>query len=81
MAAHGLTRDGRVIWGATWQNCQQKPCKRRVGYIVADPYQLPPLRELLQRVRMTHLPPACITQADVQRERIRFARERGLDVR
>ena len=74
----GLTRDGRVIWGATWQNCAQKPCQRRVGYIVADPYQLPALRELLQRVRMTHLPPACITQADVQRERIRFARERGL---
>lgn len=74
----GLTRDGRVIWGATWQNCGQKPCQRRVGYVIADPYQLPPLRELLQRVRMSHLPPACITQTDVQRERARFARERGL---
>ena len=74
----GLTRDGRVIYGATWQNCQQKPCKRRVGYIVADPYQLPPLRELLQRVRMSHLPPACITQTDVLRERARFARERNI---
>ena len=77
----GLTRDGRVIYGATWQNCAQKPCQRRVGYIVADPYQLPALRALLQRVRMTHLPPACITQADVLRERARFAQERGLDGR
>ena len=74
----GLTRDGRVIYGATWQNCAQKPCQRRVGYIVADPYQLPALRALLQRVRMAHLPPACITQADVLRERGRFAQERGL---
>jgi hypothetical protein len=74
----GLTRDGRVIYGATWQNCAQKPCQRRVGYIIADPYQLPQLREILQRVRMTGLPPACITVADVQRERQRFATERGL---
>jgi hypothetical protein len=74
----GLTRDGRVIYGATWQNCTARPCQRRVGYIVADPYQLPQLRDVLQRVRMKNLPPACITVADVLRERARFATERGL---
>lgn len=74
----GLTRDGRVIYGATWQNCASRPCQRRVGYIIADPYQLPALRELLQRVRMKNLPPACITVGAVLRERIHFAQARGL---
>jgi hypothetical protein len=74
----GITRDGRVIYGATWQNCTQRPCQRRVGYIVADPYQNPGFRQALQTVRMARLPPACITVADVQGERQRFAAARAI---
>jgi hypothetical protein len=67
-----------VIYGATWQNCTQRPCQRRVGYIVADPYQNPGFRQALQTVRMARLPPACITVADVQGERQRFAAARAI---
>ncbi len=73
----GITRDGRVIYGVTWQNCSQRPCQRRVGYIVADPYQNAGFRQALQTVRMAGLPPACITVADVQRQRQSFAAMSG----
>lgn len=35
----GMTRDGRIIYAASWKNCQASKCKNQAGYIVADPWQ------------------------------------------
>lgn len=74
----GFTRDGRIVFGASWKECAPgSPCVDRAGYVVADPYQNADYRQQLQRVG---LPPdkLCVTQADVQKERLRFATARGL---
>ncbi len=74
----GFTRDGRIIFGANWKECAApNACVQRAGYVVADPYQNADYRQQLQR---TGLAPdrTCITWADVQSERRRFASERGL---
>lgn len=74
----GFTRDGRIVFGASWKECAPgSRCVDRAGYVVADPYQNTDYRQQLQRVG---LPPdkQCVTQADVQKERLRFATARGL---
>lgn len=74
----GLTRDGRILFGATWELCSAGgPCEAHAGYVVADPYQNADYREQLQRQGLT-ADKRCITRADVLRERQRFAAERGL---
>lgn len=35
----GMTKDGRVIYGAKWRDCVGSQCKEKTGYIIADPYQ------------------------------------------
>lgn len=35
----GMTKDGRVIYGATWKSCESGTCKEKTGYVIADPYQ------------------------------------------
>lgn len=35
----GITRDGRVIYGAKIRFCSKKPCHEKVGIIITDPYQ------------------------------------------
>ena len=35
----GLTRDGRVVYAATWQLCSGATCTDQAGYVVSDPYQ------------------------------------------
>lgn len=76
----GITRDGRVIYGATWHDCadNSSACPERAGYVVADPYQSAEYRAYWQGRGQT-APKACITVQDVQRERARFTRMRGLD--
>lgn len=70
----GLTRDGRVIYGATWRDCADaRTCPEQTGYVVADPYQSQAWREHW-RSRGQPMPKACITQAEVAMERERFAR-------
>ncbi|MDR2129055.1 MAG: hypothetical protein LBP52_08325 [Burkholderiaceae bacterium] len=74
-----LTRDGRVIYGATWRNCADaRRCPAVAGYVVADPYQSTAYRTYWKTRNQT---PAktCITQADVLKERDAFARFHGLD--
>ena len=74
----GLTRDGRVIYGATWRDCADaQRCPEQAGYVVADPYQSAAYRAYW-RVRGQPAPKACITQAEVATERARFARFHGL---
>lgn len=74
----GLTRDGRVIYGATWHNCADPgACPTQTGYVVADPYQSEAYRALWRAAG--HQPPRqCITTGEVQAERARFARLHGL---
>lgn len=70
----GLTRDGRVIYGATWRNCADAAaCPEQAGYVVADPYQSEAWRAYW-RSRGAPLPKVCITQAEVAAERERFSR-------
>jgi hypothetical protein len=74
----GFTRDGRIIFGASWKDCRSAgPCQTQAGYVVADPYQNEDYRQQQQRLGLTP-DRACITQADVLRERQRFASEQGL---
>lgn len=71
----GLTRDGRVIYGATLKDCKSragKPiCRERAGYVISDPYQSNAYRNFL----LTYKGAArqqCITRGDVERARAEF---------
>jgi hypothetical protein len=76
----GLTQDGRVIYGATWQRCTANPagsasnpaCQPEAGYVISDPWQSNAYRAYLLAHQLT-APKACITQADVERVRRDFA--------
>lgn len=74
----GLTRDGRVIYGATLKDCRPgaaaapASCRERVGYMISDPYQSNAYRQFL----LAYKGPArqqCITESDVRRARVDFA--------
>lgn len=70
----GLTRDGRVIYGATWRDCPDAAsCPEKAGYVVADPYQSQAYKAYWS-ARKEPAPKACITHQDVDRERSAFAR-------
>ncbi|MDO5626474.1 MAG: hypothetical protein Q4G71_17530 [Pseudomonadota bacterium] len=74
----GLTRDGRVIYGATWRDCADGTrCPEQAGYVVADPYQSHAYRAYWQ-AQGKPPPKACITEVEVRAERARFARMHGL---
>lgn len=68
----GLTRDGRVIFGATWKDCARGRCTARAGYVVADPYQSSAYLDYWS-ARGKAPPHACITQSEVEHERAAFA--------
>ncbi len=78
----GITRDGRVIYGATLKDCPadpSKPCTNQAGYVISDPYQSNAYQQYLQQPGAS--PAArrqCITHADVARERAAFAKLHGL---
>lgn len=74
----GFTRDGRLVFGASWKDCSAKGnCVNRSGYVVADPYQNADYRQQLQRFGL-RADKACITVAEVRSERQRFADAWGL---
>ena len=74
----GLTRDGRVIYAATWRDCAERTrCPKRAGYVVVDPYQNSEYRAYWQ-ARGQPAPKTCITQAEVQEQRAHFAARHGL---
>lgn len=71
----GITKDGRVIYGATLKDCQvsqgQRTCRDRAGYMISDPYQSNAYRNFL----LTYKGPArqqCITRGEVLRARSEF---------
>ncbi|HPK30808.1 MAG TPA: hypothetical protein PK510_00070 [Ottowia sp.] len=74
----GITMDGRVIYGATWRDCDDKAtCAERAGYVVVDPYQSADYRRYWA-ARGQPAPKACITTAEVEHVRDLFARFQGL---
>jgi hypothetical protein len=74
----GLTRDGRVIYAATWRDCDNTAaCPERAGYVVIDPYQASSYRQYWRAQDKTP-PKACITQAEVNQQRAAFAHSRGI---
>jgi DNA-binding beta-propeller fold protein YncE len=74
----GLTQDGRVIYAATWHDCDKATaCPERAGYVVIDPYQATSYRQYWQAHGKTP-PKACITQTEVVRQRAAFARRHGI---
>lgn len=73
----GMTRDGRIVFGASWRTCAEPQCPRQVGYVVADPYQSRSWRQYWQQ--KGQLPPkACITEAETAAERVKFSAFHGL---
>lgn len=76
----GITKDGRVIYGATWERCEGAPskaCTPEGGYVVSDPYQSNAYRQHLIQAKMTP-PKACITYTETALERSNFAQFHGL---
>jgi hypothetical protein len=74
----GITRDGRIVFGATWQHCAAHgECQEQAGYVIADPLQNADYRQTMAN-RGVKLPKACTTEADVTRERGLFAAAQGI---
>ena len=82
----GITRDGRVIYGATLKDCPadaSKPCADKVGYVTTDPYQSNAYQQFLQSsgaTRAATLRKQCITHGDIASERAAFAKLHNLIV-
>lgn len=80
----GITRDGRVIYGATLKDCPadaRKPCVDKVGYVTTDPFQSNAYQQFLQLPRTSTAAPLrkqCITHGDIARERAAFAKLHNL---
>ena len=64
----GITKDGRVIYGATLKDCKNGTCKDRAGYVISDPYQSNAYRNFMLTYKGTARR-QCITQGDVMRVR------------
>ncbi len=64
----GITRDGRVIYGATLKDCNNGICNSRAGYMISDPYQSNDYRNFMLSYQGTARQ-QCITQGDVLRAR------------
>jgi hypothetical protein len=64
----GITKDGRIIYGATWERCEgtsNKACKAEGGYVVSDPYQSNAYKLHVIQNTLT-APKACITYANIK---------------
>jgi hypothetical protein len=80
----GITRDGRVIYGATLKDCPAdagRPCVDKVGYVTTDPFQSNAYQQFLQlsgTSTAASLRKQCITHGDIARERAAFAKLHNL---
>lgn len=65
----GMTKDGRVVYGARWQECSsgnKSACVEKVGYVIADPYQSEDYRQFLKdNPKHAAKAKTCITKAEV----------------
>ena len=80
----GMTRDGRVIYAATWQFCRNNACIDQAGYVVSDPYQSNAFQQHLIASTAKHdvfkIGSQCISPETVLRERSDFAKFHGIAV-
>ena len=76
----GITRDGRVIYAATWKRCTGLVCAPEGGYVVADPWQSNAYKtHVLQNpAKGGAADKSCITVQDVAKERAAFAEFHGI---
>ena len=80
----GITRDGRVVYAATWKRCSTVGsagrCVPEGGYIIADPYQSNAYQNRVLQGSSTGkaVAKACITVQDVLKERAAFAAFHGI---
>ena len=76
----GMTRDGRVIYAATWKRCLGRVCAAEGGYVVADPWQSNAYKtHVMQNLAKSKVTAkTCITVQDVARERSAFAAFHGI---
>jgi hypothetical protein len=76
----GFSRDGRVIYAATWKRCDgalERDCVQEGGYVVSDPYQSNAYRNQLLQSKAIPVK-SCITVQDVANERKAFASFHGI---
>lgn len=78
----GLTRDGRVVYAATWQLCNSAGCTEQAGYVVSDPYQSNAYQQHLLALQSvpndSNNSPDCIKIESVLKERADFAKFHGI---
>jgi hypothetical protein len=77
----GFTRDGRIIYAASWKRCDsvyERDCQQEAGYVVSDPYQSNAYRNELLQNKVTPIK-SCITVQDVAKERAAFSAFHGTD--
>ena len=72
----GITRDGRIVFAATWRDCETGTCPQQAGYLVLDPYQNPAYQAARQAANLPLK--SCITRSEVATERKRFADFHGI---
>ncbi len=72
-----ITRDGRIVFGATWKDCTPIGCTQKAGYVVADPNQQSHY-VAHARAQPGRAAPQCIRREQVQAEERAFARFHGL---
>lgn len=77
----GITRDGRIIYAATWKRCEGTTCTPEGGYVVADPLQSNAYQNHVLQTGSgdRSSAKACITVQDVARERAAFAAFHGIE--
>jgi hypothetical protein len=73
----GITRDGRVVYAATWKNCEASPCVEKAGYVIADPFQSNGYQNFLRQYK-GGARRECVSPQDVAREREAFGKLHGL---
>lgn len=63
----GFTNDGRIVYGARWEECGDKGCVDRAGYVVSDPYQSNDIRAYVRdNPEKGKKFKECITEEEVQ---------------
>jgi hypothetical protein len=63
----GFTKDGRIVYGARWEECNDKGCLETAGYVVSDPFQSPDMMDFKKNSPdlAKHLK-ECITEEEVK---------------
>ena len=66
----GFTRDGRIVYGALWEECTEKSCVKKGGYVVSDPYQSKDVKDFkIANPNLAKSFKECITDEDIKASR------------